>query len=51
MLYRAAAYVQEIVDVHGISVIDCSWARLEEIPFKKMMRGTTTAFSLPPART
>jgi len=30
---------QEIVREMGISVIDCSWARLAEIPFKQMRSG------------
>ncbi len=29
----------EILDEHGLSVIDCSWARLAEIPFKQMRSG------------
>ena len=29
----------EIVQKNGISVIDCSWARLEEIPIKKLRGG------------
>jgi pre-rRNA-processing protein TSR3 len=30
---------KELVDALGISVIDCSWARLSEIPFSRMARG------------
>jgi len=30
---------REIVENLGISVIDCSWARLEEIPFQQMRSG------------
>ncbi len=29
----------EIVKAHGASVIDCSWARLQEIPWQKMKGG------------
>lgn len=29
----------EILEKHGISLIDCSWARLEEIPFSQMQAG------------
>eukprot|EP00611_Tribonema_gayanum_P013507 TRINITY_DN2448_c1_g1_i5.p1 TRINITY_DN2448_c1_g1~~TRINITY_DN2448_c1_g1_i5.p1 ORF type:complete len:233 (-),score=40.72 TRINITY_DN2448_c1_g1_i5:50-748(-) len=30
---------REIVDTLGISVIDCSWARLDDVPFHQMRRG------------
>mmetsp|Transcript_5337 Transcript_5337/g.8105 ORF Transcript_5337/g.8105 Transcript_5337/m.8105 type:complete len:345 (-) Transcript_5337:373-1407(-) len=40
---RATASVSpadlEIVDKFGISLIDCSWARLDEIPFRQMSAG------------
>jgi pre-rRNA-processing protein TSR3 len=29
----------DILEEHGLSVIDCSWARLAEIPFKQMRAG------------
>lgn len=29
----------EILEQHGISLIDCSWARLDEIPFRQMQAG------------
>jgi len=28
-----------IVEKHGICVVDCSWARLEEVPWRKLNRG------------
>ncbi|CAN0411675.1 unnamed protein product [Ascophyllum nodosum] len=30
---------KEIIETLGMSVIDCSWARLDEIPFHQMRRG------------
>ena len=30
---------KEILEQHGMSLIDCSWARLEEIPFRQMQSG------------
>ena len=32
---------KEIIETHGIAGINCSWNRLEEIPFDKMGKGTT----------
>lgn len=31
---------KHIVDDKGISVIDCSWARLDEVPMAKLKRGS-----------
>jgi pre-rRNA-processing protein TSR3 len=30
---------KEIVSQFGISVIDCSWAKIDNIPFSKMKKG------------
>jgi len=27
---------RSIVAEHGLAVVDCSWARLEDVPFKKL---------------
>lgn len=36
LLRRAAHRPQEVVETLGMSVIDCSWARLDEIPFHQV---------------
>ncbi len=27
---------RHIVESHGLTVVDCSWARIEEVPFEKI---------------
>lgn len=34
--WYAARRLQEVVETLGMSVIDCSWARLDEIPFHQV---------------
>lgn len=36
-VFFAAVNCQEVVETLGMSVIDCSWARLDEIPFRQVM--------------
>lgn len=32
--------MQEIVETIGISVIDCSWAKVQELPYKQLRSGS-----------
>lgn len=39
LTYSFSLYDRQIVQNHGASVIDCSWARIEETPFNRMKSG------------